>query len=162
MPCKEAMVPGVVTITGDRTVAEAMTLLDKHNIRALPVVDKAGGFLGVFNIEDLLDRLLPAPLDFEENRGIDLRLDALMGSGPELAKHLADLMPLRVSQIMSDEDVGHVHQNTSLWEGIRQLVKHHGRPVPVLEENTRTLMGLISSQSITHRLLKLSGQRQES
>lgn len=155
MPCKDAMITDVVTVRSTRTAAEAMLLMDSHNIRALPVVDDSSAFLGVFNIEDLLERLLPATTDLEETRGIDLRLDALVGSTPDLAHHLSKLMSLKVAELMSEDEVGHVHPETSLWEGIRQLVKQHGRPVPVLLPGSRVLAGLISSQSITHELLSL-------
>lgn len=155
MPCKDAIIKDIVTIPEDRTVAEAMEMFREHNIRALPVIDGKGGFLGIFNVEDLLARLLPAPLDFEENRGIDLRLDAFIGAGPNLSRHLSAILPLKVSDVMS-RDVPHVYLETSLWEGIRCLVRHHGRPIPVLQEGTNILAGLVSSQSTIQALLELN------
>lgn len=160
MPCKDAIIKDIVTISEGRTVAEAMEIFREHNIRALPVVDGKGVFLGIFNVEDLLARLLPAPLDFEENRGLDLRLDAFIGAGPSLSRHLSAILPLKVSEVMS-RNVPHVHPETSLWEGIRCLVRHHGRPVPVLQEGTNALTGLISSQSIIQALLEISAGVQD-
>lgn len=156
MPCKDAIIENVVTVSESRTVAEAMEMFREHNIRALPVVDGKGAFLGIFNVEDLLARLLPAPLDFEENRGIDLRLDAFIGASPDLSRHLSAILPLKVSEIMS-RDIPHVSPETSLWEGIRCLVRNHGRPVPVLQEGSHILVGLVSSQSTIHALLEKHG-----
>lgn len=159
MPCKDAIIKDIVTVSEDRTVADAMEMFRANNIRALPVVDGKGRFLGIFNVEDLLARLLPAPLDFEENRGLDLRLDAFIGAGPDLSRHLSAILPLKVSEIMSS-NIPHVYPETSLWEGIRCLVRHHGRPVPVLQEGTNALAGLISSQSIIQTLLEVSAGAQ--
>ncbi len=154
MPCKDAMIENVLVISGDRSVAEAMEMFHEHNIRALPVIDQKGSFIGIFNVEDLLARLLPAPFGFEENQGLDLRLDAFIGAAPNLSQHLSALLPLKVSEVMS-QDIPRVHPETSLWEGIRCLVRHHGRPVPVMKEGSEALVGIISSQSAIRALLRI-------
>lgn len=44
----------VVTITKDRTVEDALTLLVDENIGSLPVLDDSGRLIGIFSERDLL------------------------------------------------------------------------------------------------------------
>ena len=49
------------TVTEDSTCAEALELLDRHDIRALPVVDAEGRLRGHVSIFDLGDTFIPKP-----------------------------------------------------------------------------------------------------
>lgn len=49
------------TVTEDSTCAEALEILDRHDIRALPVVDAEGRLRGHVSIFDLGDTFIPKP-----------------------------------------------------------------------------------------------------
>ena len=53
----DAMVRDVVTVHPDTSVADAIALLSKHDVSALPVVDGEGHLLGVISEADLIHRV---------------------------------------------------------------------------------------------------------
>ncbi len=56
MRAEDVMVRDVVTIGPDADVAEAVALLVKHDISALPVVEADGTLVGILSEADLLER----------------------------------------------------------------------------------------------------------
>lgn len=54
MKVKQRMTPSPITITPDTTHREAMALMDKHNIRRLPVLDTKRRLIGLVSESDLL------------------------------------------------------------------------------------------------------------
>lgn len=54
MLVKEVMSAPAVTVDGDLSVKQALQLLDRHRVTALPVVDRTGSLLGVVSEADLL------------------------------------------------------------------------------------------------------------
>ncbi|WP_151083248.1 HPP family protein [Nocardioides cynanchi] len=58
MLVREVMTSPAVTVTAEASLREAIGLLDRHTITALPVVDEAGRPLGVVSEADLLREAL--------------------------------------------------------------------------------------------------------
>ncbi|HTR19518.1 MAG TPA: CBS domain-containing protein [Gemmatimonadales bacterium] len=56
---RDVMTPNVVTITAEKTLGEAARLMFEKDIRALPVVNEAGGFIGMVTHRELLRHLVP-------------------------------------------------------------------------------------------------------
>lgn len=158
MLCRNAMVENVVSAQPDQTIHDALGLFEKHQIRAVPIVSADGILIGRFTFDVMLSNLLPGPLmvDSHELRGANLRLDYTLDAEPDVAKHLKQLLNVALGDLLDDE-VQVVHPDTPLWEGIRCLVKY-GSPIPVVEEQTRKLVGLLSVQSATARLVELVSQ----
>ena len=158
MFCRNAMVTNVVSAGPEQTIQDALGLFEQHRIRAVPIVDGRGSLLGQFTFDVMLSNLLPGAVlvNPHEMMDVNLRLDYLVDAEPDVAKHLRDLLPTKLSEAM-DRDVRVVHPDTPLWEGIRLLVLH-GSPIPVVEEKTRKLLGLLSVQSATGRLVELMGE----
>ncbi len=68
MTTKSIMKSGLYTLKPSDTVAHAMSLMHEHHVRNLPVVDKAGSFIGLFGLRRLSHLLLPkAALDLGEH-----------------------------------------------------------------------------------------------
>jgi CBS domain-containing protein len=158
MFCRNALVPQVITAGPDQTIGDALGLLDKHGIRALPIVDATGRLVGQFSFEVVLANLLPGPVTVEHHGLMDtnLRLDYLVDAEDHVAKRLGELLPVRLSEVM-DHEPKVVHPDTPLWEGIRRLFQY-GSPIPVVDEDRGRLLGLLSVQSVMCELAKLTGQ----
>ena len=56
MKAQDVMVRDVLTVGPDTSVAEAVALLIKHDISALPVVNSVGNLIGILSEADLLER----------------------------------------------------------------------------------------------------------
>jgi CBS domain-containing protein len=56
MKAQDVMVRDVLTVGPDTSVAEAVAMLVKHDISALPVVDPDGYLIGILSEADLLER----------------------------------------------------------------------------------------------------------
>jgi len=158
MFCRNALVSQVVTAGPDQTIADALRLLNEHGIRALPIVDAAGKLVGQFNFEAIFSNLLPGPVTVERHGLMDtnLRLDYLVDTGDQVAKRLKELLPVKLAEVM-DRETEVVNPQTPLWEGIRRLFQY-GSPIPVVEEETGRLLGLLSVQSAMCELAKLVGE----
>jgi CBS-domain-containing membrane protein len=44
----------LITVSADKTVADAAQMMVKHKVRRLPVVDKSGKVIGIVTVRDLL------------------------------------------------------------------------------------------------------------
>jgi acetoin utilization protein AcuB len=53
-PVSQIMTPNPVSISAGATLDDALFLLDRHRIGALPVVDDTGAVIGMFSIRDLM------------------------------------------------------------------------------------------------------------
>ncbi|HRE18965.1 MAG: CBS domain-containing protein [Candidatus Accumulibacter sp.] len=158
MFCRHAMSTDVITAGPDQTIRDALALLARHRIRAVPVVDAEGHLVGQFGLDAMLASLLPTALtvDHHDMMNVNMRLDYLLDATPNVAKHLHDLLPMALSSVMNTK-VQVVHRDTPLWEGIRLLVQQ-GSPIPVVDETSHALVGLLSSQGATGRLMELIGE----
>ena len=56
MKAQDVMVRDVLTVGPDTSVADAVALLIKHDISALPVVNSDGNLIGILSEADLLER----------------------------------------------------------------------------------------------------------
>ena len=152
MPCESAMVTAVHTVRPDMDVAEALEYLQKHNIRSAPVVDAQNHMVGLLSLSVLLKSLLPVSVTMEE--GLQ-KLDFLIGAGPGIAKRLRKVKLQTVEEVMRTDPIV-LHVSTPIWEVIRLLVKY-GSPLPVVEEGSNALLGIVSEQSCIedlHNILK--------
>jgi len=149
------MLTEIVTAGPDETIRDALTLLERHGIRALPIVDAEGRLLGMFSFDLVLSSLLPKALQMDayELKDVDLRLDYLVDSEEDVAEQLKALFPVKLGDLM-DPQVRVAHPGTPLVEGIRLLARY-GSPIPVVEEPSRRLVGLLTVQCATSRLVEL-------
>ena len=53
----DIMAPDLVTVREDEGLLEAMEIMRFKGVRRLPVVDRAGGLVGIISIDDLLEVL---------------------------------------------------------------------------------------------------------
>lgn len=53
----EIMTEDVVTVDPDKQIEDAATLLVKHKIKRLPVIDKEGNLIGIVSRKDIMNYL---------------------------------------------------------------------------------------------------------
>ncbi|MCB1721053.1 MAG: CBS domain-containing protein [Rhodospirillales bacterium] len=164
MPCNDAMITDVITARPGQTVAEVLELFSKHNIRSLPIVDEKNSVVGLFSFSHLLYSLLPVPATMGDHmvrlKHMDISLDHLLGASPWVAKRLNIILPKTMEEVMLKHPVC-VRADSPLREGIRLMVKYDS-PLPVVDhDNTRKLVGLISSQSVLKALMKIASHLEQ-
>lgn len=154
MPCKDAMVEReIISATPENTLAEVIDLFDAHGIRSVPVIDDEGKLAGLFNFHHLLTTILPVPANLGRDLGVDISLDHLVGMSDCVAARLDKYLDKPLAEIMVT-DPKFVHPETPLREGVRLLAQYCS-PLPVTDEKTGQLVGLISSQSALKVLLNM-------
>lgn len=120
LPVWGAMTPATITVHEETTVGEALSLFDRHDFNALPVVDRDGVLRGLITKLDLLRLLRP---------------DA-SGRIPELAdlagRRVDELMRHGVVTVEPDDPVA-VAADLMVATGLRSLpVVNRGSGLPVL------------------------------
>ena len=158
MFCRHALVSNVISAGPGETIADALALLQQHGIRSLPIVDDKQVLAGCFSFDVVLSRLLPGAITLEHHglEDTDLRLDYLVDAEEKVARHLGELLPVKLADVM-DPPANVVHPETPLWEGIRQLFRR-GSPIPVVDAASGEFLGLLTVQSVMGELAKLVGE----
>jgi CBS domain-containing protein len=132
MVARELMTPDPVTVSPQATVAEVWDLMREADVRHVPVV-QADGLVGMVSDRDL------ARVDIA-------RLLKAEGAGAlrdELATPLARLMRPVVIAVDPESDIGEV---------IELLIEHRIGAVPVVREETREVLGIISYVDVLRAL----------
>jgi CBS-domain-containing membrane protein len=145
----------VISISCDATVEDALRLLDEKQIRAVPVVDGENVFKGMFSAHEIIKALVPSYM----TQGIQT-LDFATGASSVLASRLKKMFPSRVGDHVSSEDCVKITTRTQTWEALRMLTRY-GSPLPVVDEQSGQLKGLISEQSAMEALLRMEADEAE-
>jgi len=143
MKAMDVMVRNVITVRPDADVGDAIELLTKYDISALPVVDDNGRVVGVISEADLMHR---------DEIGTEKRhprwLEAVMPAFI-LANEFAKSHGRRVDEIMS-ADVITASVDTSLAEIAMLLERHRIKRVPIVDEGK--LVGIVSRSNLIQAL----------
>ena len=124
MIARELMTPDPLTVSPQATVAEVWDLMREADIRHVPVVE-ADGLVGMVSDRDL------ARVDIARL----LRVEGAGALQDELAMPVVRLMNPVVIAVGPEADVGEV---------IELLITHRIGAVPVMQEETRQVLGIIS------------------
>lgn len=136
MKVKQRMTPSPITITPDTTHREALALMDKHNIRRLPVLDKNRRLIGLISKTDLLS------------------------SSPSQATSLSMyeitslLDKLTVSKIMASPVIA-VDEECSLAGAARIMLDNRIGSLPVMRDDD--LVGIITETDIFKAFVEVMG-----
>lgn len=152
MTAQTIMNPNPRAIRFTDTVASAARLILGHHLRHLPVVNEEGIYLGTFGIFSLLSLTLPKVAT----------IDAGLNHMPFTAHRLADLQE-RLRQVAQEpvlnclrQDVEVVYPDTPLMEAVLLLLRNRVA-LPVVERETRRLLGIISSWDALQRIVGEEG-----
>lgn len=137
MIVREVMTRPALTVRSSTPIKAALTLLDEHNITALPVVNHDGKIRGVVSEADLIRDAVPP----------DLRLHLSYGV-PETSV----LPPRAVGEVMNRHPVT-VHPESDLAEAIDLLTSVGIKSLPVVDDHD-TVVGVISRRDVVHVLAR--------
>lgn len=149
-PCRDYMVQDLITVTPETSVAEALEIFEKNDIRSVPVVGADGKMAGLFGLRHILLSLLPASATMQDGLR---RLDFVIGAAPGIAKRLKKVKGRKVGEIM-DENPMVLYEHTPTWEALRVMALH-GSPISVVDEKSGNFVGMISRQSLLHGIENL-------
>ncbi|MCC6390092.1 MAG: CBS domain-containing protein [Bryobacterales bacterium] len=149
MTVKDLLNPHPVTITLEETFGGALKILLERHIRALPVLDSAGIYRGMFYLYDLWELLLPKAATLEGANVTDLSF--MPGSLEELREKTLAAGPRSVIEFLKDKEAPAIHPETSVKEAILMLY-HHDGVLPVVEKKTRRFLGILTPWEILNRL----------
>lgn len=139
MNAGDVMTTAVVTVGPQAPVTEIVTLLLRHGISAVPVVDEAGAVLGLVSEGDLLRR---AELGTQKQRSA---WRAFFTGTAKLAEDYVRSHAKVAADVMT-RDVVCVGPGTSL-DAIADLMEAHSiKRVPVVQE--RRLVGIVSRANL--------------
>ncbi len=155
MKAQDVMVRDVVTVGPDTDVADAVKLLIKHDISALPVVDVDGNLVGILSEADFLER---GELGAEHHH--PWWVETLMPAS-KLAEEFAKAHGKKVSELMST-DVISASEDTPVSE-IAALLEHYRiKRVPIVSDGK--VVGIVSRSNLMQALASFktaSGPRSE-
>jgi CBS-domain-containing membrane protein len=126
--------------------------LNEQQHRAAPVIDDNGVYKGMFSTHEVIKSLVPSYLI-----GANLNLDFAQGLSPMIADRLRDVFPSRVGDHVSCDSHAKITTRTHTLEALRMLTKF-GSPIPVVNDSTGCLYGLISDQSAIEALLVIEAE----
>jgi CBS domain-containing protein len=143
MKAIDVMVRDVVTVKPDDDIINAIQLLAKHDISALPVVEDIDTVVGVISEADLVRR---EEIGTEKPRR--WWLEAIT-PGTILTEEFAKSHWRRVSEVMSTNIVS-ASEETPLGEIATLLEKHRIKRVPILRDGK--LVGIVSRSNLIQAL----------
>jgi CBS domain-containing protein len=149
MTVRSLMNPNPITVSLAESFGGALEILLKHRVRSLPVLDKDGIYRGMFDLYDLWELLLPRAALLEGKRIADLAY--MPGSEEMLREKLANAQSRSIVEFLDDTESPAIYPDTTVTEAIL-LLHRRGGNLPVVERQTRKLVGLVTPWEILHKV----------
>ena len=143
----DVMTRKVISVASDASAMQAGTLMLKHQISGLPVVDSSGVLLGIISEGDFLRR---AELGTQRSRPRCLAF--LIGPG-RLASEYVHACGRKVKEIMTPNPYT-VTEATPVTEVVQLMERHRIKRVPVV--CGRRLVGIVSRADLLGALARLA------
>ena len=143
----DVMTRKVISVASDASAMQAGTLMLKHQISGLPVVDSSGILLGIISEGDFLRR---AELGTQRRRPRWLAF--LIGPG-RLASEYVHACGRKVKEIMTPNPYT-VTEATTVTEVVQLMERHRNKRVPVV--CGRRLVGIVSRADLLRALARLA------
>jgi CBS domain-containing protein len=143
----DVMTRKVISVASDASAMQAGTLMLKHQISGLPVVDSSGILLGIISEGDFLRR---AELGTQRRRPRWLAF--LIGPG-RLASEYVHACGRKVKEIMTPNPYT-VTEATPMSEVVQLMERHRIKRVPVV--CGRRLVGIVSRADLLRALARLA------
>ncbi len=147
MSCRDLMIENPITVTENQKVSEVLKLFNKHEIRSVPVVNDDGELVGMYSLFNLINSILPVSANLgddithKHDMGISL---AGLGDASMMPNRLKKELDIPVNEFMNKKPA-FVSTNTEFRECVNLLSKF-GSPLPVVEDGSKKLVGIITSQ----------------
>ncbi|MBH9576238.1 HPP family protein [Inhella sp. 1Y17] len=142
--CGDIMSRQPITVRRDTPLTQAWSLFREHRIKALPVVDAAGGVIGILTPADVLRSAEGAAAE-----SLGSRMDALR----QLLRGRGDGLPERVGEVMSREvRVARVDRHLAELLPLFAGSGHHHLPILGLDGR---LVGILTQSDVVKALARL-------
>lgn len=153
---RDYMTTPVVTITKNKSIAEAVEIMNKNNTDGLVIVEEKNNqqkVVGVVSIFDILSYLVPDYLEedkhlasFEPSEVFTIRAKAIMNDA--------------VSKCMTSNQLKTISKDHSLIEAATLMTEHKIHRLPVVDENN-SLVGYLSKSDIQWALGKIISSQEK-
>jgi len=144
----DVMVRDVITVRPDTDVAEAIKMLSKHDVSALPVVDSHDHLLGLISEADLIHRV---EIGTEKRR--PWWVEAVTGAS-SLAEDFAKSHGKKVDEVMT-KNVISATEDTPLSEIAALFERKRIKRVPITRHGK--LVGMVSRSNLIQALASVVG-----
>jgi CBS domain-containing protein len=143
---EDLMTRSVITVLPSTDFQELVTIMAKHRVSGVPVVDEGGRLVGIVSEADLLR-------DGSEDRRRTRALDWLLhpGRAQEAQEREHDAASIMTSPVVT------VGPETSLWESIRTLRDAGVKRLPVVDASGR-LVGIVSRADLLSAFVRTDEQ----
>ena len=145
MKVNQCMKQEVITVPSTATVAEAVSLFNTHHVGTLPVLNGEGHLVGIVNLHDLLDLVMPAFVNLIDDFDYVVDFGVLEEKQPS-----NDLLSQPVTAVMQTPVF--VPADSGLLRAFAYLYKYELSDLPVVDEQER-LVGLVSRVDVGRSLL---------
>ena len=155
MTARQVMNDRPITLQETDRLRDAAEIILTHHFRNVPVVDDTGRYLGVISSNRLLKAILPKAATMDEGMA---DLSFVKDSIEELRERWEESADLPVTAVM-DTEIRTVTPDTSLTETLLELF-HNRTSLPVVEEETGRLVGIVSHWGVGMAVLGRNGGQQ--
>jgi IMP dehydrogenase len=136
LPVEQVMTKeNLITVSVGTTLEEAETILHKHRVEKLPVVDEQFNLKGLITVKDIQKRL-KYPNACKDSQG-RLRVGAAVGATGDFLERAAELVKAQVDVLAVDTAHGH---SSRVMEAVCQI-KHKFPDVDLIAGNVATFQG---------------------
>ncbi|MDP8259959.1 MAG: CBS domain-containing protein [Candidatus Gygaella obscura] len=152
MKAKEIMSKNVITVSPNDDAQEALGLLQRKRISALPVVDDKGEAIGMFSEKEILSFVFPSYIQhvgkfvYEENP-------------KSIKKKFNELKGVPVRKLMR-EGVLTINENVTLCEIARIMMTEKSRRICVIDDSKK-LLGIVGRCDAIAALIKEAEEGKE-
>ena len=144
----DIMTRDVICVRPEDSVTEVISLLMKHQIAGAPVIDAERELTGVISEVDILRRLFPDYSEFISD------IEGAMGFDFTDLK-LTELCSLKVKDVMRSNPIA-LAPEESVMKACGMMVSHKIRRLPVVEQDTLRVVGIVSQGQVFHEVLRLA------
>ena len=151
MTAKSIMTSDLVVVKPTDKVSDALTLMHKHNLHDLPVVDDEGAFVGMFGRHRFVQSLLP--IVAQVKHGLS-DLGFLPDDEKKLNKHLRKVGDDPVSKYLEKKKyLNFCKPNTSFPKLLQMLCDSNtSMPVVVVKGKHKKVVGMVSTWDVLDKL----------
>lgn len=149
MTVQEVMNSNPATVALNETFGHAVATMVDRRLSNLPVVDAQGVYLGMFDLHDIWESLLPRAALLSMHSLPDLSFMA--DSQTQMKETLDESAARPMSEFLDDVESPAVHPETPVKEAILLLHRHDG-VLPVVDRKSRRLMGVVCAWDILAKL----------
>lgn len=144
---RDIMTTDVVTVRTDTEITEAARLMLSKKINGLPVIDDAGGLVGIICQSDLIaqQKKLPLPSFFTMLDGF-----ITLTSQREIERELEKMSAVVVGEAMTRKVVT-VGPEESVWDVATIMVEKNYHTLPVVENGR--LVGVIGKEDVLKTII---------